>query len=96
MKKICNKCEVLKEATLENFGPDRRNKSGLQGQCRECGWADSQKWRDTHGEDVLNYREKHRGTIRCRLHKLYSDMQKRCSKYPSYLAMGIKNNFKKL
>lgn len=34
--KICTKCKIEQPAIPEYFGPDRRNKDGLQSACRTC------------------------------------------------------------
>jgi cytochrome c551/c552 len=34
--KKCTKCMLAKPANSDNFAPDKRNRDGLQGQCREC------------------------------------------------------------
>lgn len=36
LMKICPGCEEAKEATLENFHSDKRNKDGLFGLCKKC------------------------------------------------------------
>jgi len=35
-KKICSKCAIEKDATLDNFAPRKTGKYGLRHECREC------------------------------------------------------------
>lgn len=35
-KKVCNKCGIEKEATVENFSPEKKGKFGVRAVCRDC------------------------------------------------------------
>lgn len=35
-KKICNKCGIEKDATTENFAPEKKGKFGVKAVCRDC------------------------------------------------------------
>jgi 5-methylcytosine-specific restriction endonuclease McrA len=53
MMKRCSKCGIKYPATTEYFGIEKRTKSGLQSQCRECQRVRGRRWRAEHPERRL-------------------------------------------
>ena len=51
--KKCTKCELDKPTNSDNFAPDKRNRDGLQGRCRECQRKAFKAWRPAQ-RDRLN------------------------------------------
>jgi len=54
--KKCNRCGEVKEATTQAYAPDKRNKSGLQGVCRECHNKSVSIYRKTPAGKAVNNR----------------------------------------
>lgn len=49
----CSRCDQIK--TRDGFGPDKRNRTGLQSGCRQCDNNKQQEYRRTdHGRDMRN------------------------------------------
>lgn len=48
--KRCTKCGEEKPATLEHFGAEKRNKSGLQAACRTCELTRTYRWKIENAE----------------------------------------------
>lgn len=68
--KVCSTCKQLKP--VEYFGKDKRNKSGLRSQCKECEKkyrANAEKNRDPEKKKIhaRNYRESHKEIEKARL-----------------------------
>jgi hypothetical protein len=75
--KACTRCEEEYEATVENFPPDKRNKSGLQGRCRICQRELNNEHRlsDTGRAYHENYRVTHEVEIKAQ-NKMYREDHK--------------------
>ncbi len=98
--KVCTKCKEPKEATPENFSPEKRVKSGLQSWCRVC----QKDYQEVHREDRKIHRDlckeeksacakRYNATIEGYLHGLYQHMTWRCTRRECYTKKGIKNMF---
>ena len=89
-QKICNKCKRKRPATLVFFGPDKRNKCGLQGICRMCKVASDKtsyikhrpvrlKWQQqySHSEKGRSVRIAYRKSIRGHLIQVFHNIKAR-------------------
>ncbi len=99
MEKNCTKCKVPKEATLENFPPNTKAKSGLGSWCRDCCKKCDQARHERNPERMRNAKRLEYRTIKGSLRMVYRNIAKRCSgesenpKNKSYTKWGVKNLF---
>lgn len=96
MKK-CSTCKQIKP--LECFGKDKRSKSGLRSQCKECEKkyrANAEKNRDPEKKRVhaKRYRETHKDTEKTRLRNWKTNNPEKYKAY--HTATKVKNRCKSL
>ena len=60
LTKICSKCGEEKPATTEYFGKDKRNKDGLNGQCKDCRKEYQCQWYKENKEKMKEYNKQRR------------------------------------
>lgn len=59
LTKICSKCGEEKPATTEYFGKDKRNKDGLNGQCKDCRKEYQSQWYKENKEEAKERQKQH-------------------------------------
>lgn len=91
--KTCNKC--LTSLSLSSFSPDKRNKDGLQGICRECK-ANVKPTPEKLVEYSQTYYKKHKDTILANNKKWrqenpqYAEDRRKTEAYKEYMATYLK------
>ena len=92
IKKACSKCGESKDATLENFGSEKRCKDGLTSACRNCSRASNRRWRGSEAGHISH--RKFNATVKGAVSTLFYHLGERCSTNKGYMAKGIKNKFR--
>lgn len=78
--KTCKKCGL--EKTLDQFGPEKRNRDGLKGACRQCDNASKLAWThanpERRAEHLLKYESGNAGRVRDSKRNYYLRNKKKC------------------
>ena len=101
--KTCAKCESEREATLENFPPDKKASDGLHSWCRKCnraryrsynkskaGKARVNAYDSAHREERNEARRSYHGTVKGYVQCLYDNMARRCDNSKFYADIECK------
>ena len=57
--KVCSKCGVEKPATSEYFNKEKRSKSGLRPECKECNAQHNKEYYTTHVEAIAQHQKEY-------------------------------------